>query len=274
MENMENNEGNPMKYLLHRKIGNAIFLVVLLLGAFLFIKTVSEIKAYSFIGGGVPVSNTITVSGEGEVFAVADTAQFTFSVKEEADTVDVAQENATIKMNTALGLLEEAGIEDKDIKTTAYNVYPRYEYVREACTEFRCPPGKQELRGYEVTQSVSVKVRDTEKAGKVLADIGSAGVTNVSGLNFTIDDEEDLKQDARAIAIENAEVKAKQLAKDLGVKLIRVVSFSENREQPYYARSFDMAFAVEESAVGGSVPELPVGENKITSQVNITYEIR
>ena len=97
---MENHEG--MHHLMHKKIASALFLAILLLGAFLFVKTVAEIKAYGFIGGGVPVSNTITVSGEGEVFAVADTAQFTFSVVEEDKTVTLAQKTATDKMNVAL----------------------------------------------------------------------------------------------------------------------------------------------------------------------------
>lgn len=272
---MEHNEGHVGHLMRNKRIASALFLAILLLAAFLFVKTISEIKAYSFIGGGVPVSNTITVSGEGEVFAVADTAQFSFSVIEEAETVAIAQDAATKKMNLALGLLEGAGIEDRDIKTTSYNIYPRYDYIREACTQFYCPPGEQKLRGYEVSQSISVKVRDTEMAGKVLADIGSSGVSNVSGLNFTIDDEDELQREARQDAIEDAEAKAKQLANDLGVRLVRVVNFSENVAQPYYARSFDMAMSMEEDGMGGAfVPDLPVGENKITSRVNITYEIR
>ena len=274
MEKHEHHHGG-MHHLMHKKIANAIFLVILLLAAFLFVKTVSEIRAYSFIGGGVPTSNTITVSGEGEVFAVADTAQFTFSVIEEDETVALAQEAATKKMNIALGLLKGGDVEERDIKTTSYNIYPQYDYVRETCTQFYCPPGERELRGYQVSQSVSVKVRDTKVAGKILADIGSAGVTNVSGLNFTIDDEDELQREARKEAIEKAEEKAEQLADDLGVRLIRVVSFNENSNQPYYARSFDTAFAVEEAGIGGEIaPELPVGENKVTSRVNITYEIR
>lgn len=261
-------------YIQHHRVKGSIVLVLLLLATFLAVKTVSEIKAYRFIGGGVPISNTITVSGEGEVFAVPDIASFSFSVIEKKLTVEEAQKEATQKINVALQLVRQAGVEDRDIKTTAYNVYPRYEFIRESCVfGVPCPPGKRELTGYEVNQTISIKVRDTDKAGGILTDVGAVGVSSISGLNFTIDDEEELKQEARKAAIDNAKEKAKQLAKDLGVKLVRVVSFSESGSQPRFLRTFDTAFA-ESIDDGGVIPEIPVGENKIISNVSITYEIR
>ena len=274
--NMDNDAQSVMHYMRHDKIKGSIVLVLLLLALFLFVKTVGEIKSYRFIGGGVPVTNTITVSGVGEVFAVPDIGSFSFSVSEEKVTVKEAQSEATRKINVALGLLRGANVEDRDIKTTAYNIYPQYTYIREICKPgFPCGGGKRELTGYNVSQTISVKIRDIDKAGEILAEIGSIGVTTVSGLNFTIDDEDELKRDARREAIDDARAKAKQLARDLGVKLIRVVSFSEGGGGPIY-RGFD--FAVAESAVYGSggleAPEIPVGENKITSNVSITYEIR
>ena len=261
-------------YIQHHRIKGSIVLVLLLLATFLAVKTVGEIKAYRFIGGGVPISNTITVSGEGEVFAVPDVASFSFSVIEEKPTVEEAQREATQKINVVLELVRQAGVEDRDIKTTAYNVYPRYEFKREICIfGIPCPPGRQELTGYEVNQTISIKVRDTDKAGKILTDVGVAGVSNISGLNFTIDDEEALKQEARKAAIDNAKEKAEQLAQDLGVRLVRIVSFGESGSQPRFLRTFDTAVA-EFGGAPGAVPEIPVGENKIISNISITYEIR
>ncbi len=259
----------------HDKIKGSIVLVFLLLALFLFVKTVGEIKSYRFIGGGVPATNTITVNGTGEVFAVPDIGSFTFSVTEEKPTVKDAQAEATRKINIALGLLRSADVEERDIKTTAYNVYPRYEYKREICPfGVPCPVGKRELVGYTVSQTISVKIRNIEQAGELLSEIGSVGVTNVSGLNFTIDDEDELKRTARKDAIEDARDKARQLARDLGVKLVRVVSFSEGGGQPVFFRSFDVALESVSGVGGMEAPEIPVGENKITSNVSITYEIR
>jgi len=255
-----------------RRVKKMLVLVLLVLAIFLVFKTLNTIKEYRFIGGGVAATNTISVSGEGEVFAVPDIAEFSFSVTEERETVAEAQEVSAQKINRILDFLKESDIENADIKTTNYNVYPRYDFIRKECSGGFCPPGEQVLRGFEVSQSISVKVRDTQEAGVILSGIGERGATNVSGLNFTIDDEEDLQEEARKIAIEDARKKAKQLAKDLNVKLVRVVNFSESG-QPFSPR-FAFAEVATLDAVGGGAPEIPVGENKITSNVSITYEIR
>jgi uncharacterized protein len=255
------------------RVKKMLVLVLLVLAIFLVFKTLNTIKEYRFIGGGVSATNTISVSGEGEVFAVADIAEFSFSVVEEKDTVTEAQEVAAQKINVILGFLKDSEIKDNDIKTTNYNVYPRYDFIRKACSGGFCPPGERVLKGFEVSQNISVKVRDTKTAGAILAGIGERGATNISSLNFTIDDEEDLQEEARKSAIEDARKKAKQLAKDLDVKLVRVVNFSESGGSPRF-KTFAVAEMATLDAVGGGIPEIPVGENKITSNVNITYEIR
>ncbi|MDP2648367.1 MAG: SIMPL domain-containing protein, partial [bacterium] len=163
------------------------------LALFLLIAALSELKSYRYIGSGVTATNTINVSGEGEVFAVPDTATFSVTIREEAKEVADAQDAATEKSNAVIAYLKGEGIEEKDIKTTDYNVYPQYDYTRSACSEVGyCPPGRQELRGFEVSQTLSVKVRDTEKAGGLLSGVGSRGASQVSGLSFTIDDEDAL----------------------------------------------------------------------------------
>jgi uncharacterized protein YggE len=248
---------------------------LVMLAIFLLTLTISAFKEYQFIGTGVPASNTISISGQGEVFAVPDTGEFTVTVREEAETVAFAQDEATKKINAVIGYLKGAGVEEKDIKTVSYNVNPKYEWNQAGCVSGYCPPGKQELIGFEVYQSLSVKVRDTKKAGELLSGVGSKGASEVSGLSFTIDDEDALKEEARELAIAEATEKAEMLAAELGVSLVRVVGFHEESgggyPMPYYGRGGDMMVASMEAK---AAPELPVGENKIISNVNITYEIR
>lgn len=246
-----------------------------MLALFLLVLTISELKAYRFIGSGVTATNTISVSGMGEVFAVPDTAEFTVSVRENADTVAKAQEAATKKINDIIAYLKSAGVEEKDIKTVVYNVNPRYEWESAICREGYCPPGKQTLVGFEVFQSISVKVKDTKKAGELLSGVGSRGASDVSGLSFTIEDEDALKAEARSKAIAEAKGKADALAQELGVEVVRVVGFYEDSggyPPPIpYGIGGDAMMARTEKALA---PELPTGENKIVSNVNITYEIR
>lgn len=236
-------------------------------------------KEFKFVGSGTTATNTITVSGEGEVFAVPDLATFSVTVTEEAKEVKDAQKVATKKINDIIAYLKAQGIEEKDIKTTSYNVYPKYEWVETQveCIRYPCPPhGEQQMTGFEVSQSVEVKVRDTEKAGDILSGVGNLGVNTVSGLSFTIDEEDKLNAEARAEAIDDARGKAEELAAQLGVSLVRIVGFNENGGgYPMYAKREMAVMAMDAGGFGGApAPELPVGENKIVSNVSVTYEIR
>lgn len=222
---------------------------------------------------------TITVAGEGEVLAKPDLGQFSFSVMAEADTAEAAQEQSAESINVIMSYLEEAGIDEKDIKTTGYNVYPRYEWEKAAECSFPGPGGdcerKRVLKGYETTQTVYVKVRETDKAGEIISGVGSRGATNISGLNFTIDDETALQAEARKKAIADAKEKAEELADDLGMRIVRVVGFNEggNNGVMYATKSFGADMAMEESAMNVA-PELPMGENTTRSNVSISYELR
>jgi uncharacterized protein YggE len=107
-----------------------------------------------------------------------------------------------------------------------------------------------------------------------LAGIGGKGATEVSGLQFTFDDPQQGQLEARAEAIADAKAKANELAKQLGVSIVRVVSFNESSggaPVPMYAKMLDSAAG---NAVAQSAPELSVGQNKTSSNVSVTYEIR
>jgi uncharacterized protein YggE len=256
-------------------IQNAAAIALGMLALFLLILAISSLKQYRFIGSGVTATNTISVEGAGDVFAVPDTATFSYGVMvSNAKDVTTAQTEVNTKGNAIIAYLKGQGVDEKDIQTTDYSVNPHYEYGQSACSNGYCPPGKQTLTGYDVNQSVTVKVRDTKKAGELLSGIGSKGATNLSGLSFTIDDQKALESEARQKAIDDAHAKAEELAKQLGVTLVRVVGFGENGRSPiYYAKTMAMDSAY---GMGGAAPapEIATGQNKITSNVSITYEIR
>ncbi len=173
----------------------------------------------------------------------------------------------TKRMNKVIQEMESLGIEEKDLKTASYNIRPRYEYQKDV---FGNNYGKRILVGYEITQSLQVKIRDLGKIGQVIEGGTAAGANDVSGLQFTIDNQDELKRQAREQAINKARVKAGQMASQLGVRLGKVTSFSENFYMPYYDR-FD--FAKAEGMGGAAVPDIQTGENRISVSVVITYEI-
>jgi hypothetical protein len=218
----------------------------------------------------------VSVTGEGEVFAKPDVATFSFSVHAEGDDAATAQDRSAEAINAITVYLGDEGIEERDIKTEYYNLNPRYEYMESICdTRGFCPPGERVLRGYEVSQTISVKVRNTERAGELISGVGTLGATDISGLQFTIDDESMLKAEAREMAIEDAEEKAEQLARDLGVSIVRMTGFWE--DQGGYPMPYGMGGDAMERSVAmdtAVAPSVPTGENTIMSRVNISYEVR
>jgi len=213
--------------------------------------------------------DTIVVSGKGELTVKPDIATISFSVLEE--DLDVAKASDTVNSIVARIVvdLKTNGVDEKDIKTTGYNIYPRYDYINSKIYPYS---GVQVLAGYNVSQSITVKIRDLSKAGKIISNLGEMGVTDMSGLTFTNDKYDDLVKQARDEAIVQARDEANKLAKALGVRLVKIVGYSEGGNYPIY---YDRAM-VSSAPMGKGSNEavLPAGENKITSNVSITYEIR
>ena len=136
-----------------------------------------------------------------------------------------------------------------------------------------CPPGKQTLTGYDVSQTVQVKVHDLSKAGALFQAVGNVGVQNVQDLQFSIDNQDNLKDQARAAAIVKARASADKLATELGVSLVRIVSFTESGSSPTL---FPMMYATGASLAEdkAAAPQIPAGQQKISDTVQVTYEIR
>ena len=242
--------------------------LVVALGAYAYY-TIQQSK-YLYTG-----PTTISVSGDGEAVGVPDIGKFTFSVTESAGEAASAQEASGTKINSIIEALKATGVEEKDIKTEYYNMYPKYKYEQAPCPYGSYCPGEQVQDGFEVTQTIAVKVRQLDKSGELLALVGDKGATNISSLEFTIDDPEVLKEQARIKAIANAKEKAKDLAKELDVRLVKMVGYYEEDGgvRPYYDYGMGGDMMKAESAEF-SAPQVPTGENTTTSRVTITYQVR
>ena len=269
-----------------KKISQSLGLFLLILSIFFALKIYSEIRYGVESDKNV---NTISFTGHGEVTAVPDIANVSFTISKDAQTIKDAQAGVAVIEKKALDLLKGKGVEDKDIKTTDASFYPKYEYRQAVCPQipegagtagvtmmktspYYCPGGKQVIIGYTASESITVKIRKTDDAGAIIQGLGTTGVSNLNGPNFAIDKEEALKAEARKIAIDDAKAKAKVLAKDLGVRLVKITSFSENGNYPIM---YGAAKGMMQDSVALPAPaQLPKGENLISSDVTITYEIR
>ena len=217
-----------------------------------------------------PLAHNITFYGIGEVKAIPDVANFVITVRIEEKDVFLAQQKMTQKTNRALELLAQNGVEKPDIQTTNYSTSPKYSYEPKPCQKSICPPAKQVLTGFEASQTISLKLRNLDKAGQILSDLANIEIAEVNGPNFAIENLEKLKSQAQAQAIEKAKLEAVATAKNLGVILKKIVDF---REEPQgFQHGFAMArtySSISPQALG----QLEVGQEKISSKVAITYEI-
>jgi hypothetical protein len=252
-----------------------VIIISVLLGLFLLASTVKVLRESRFVGSGLNATNTISVTGQGKVEKAPDTAKISFTVQSEKKDVKTAQDEVSTKIDTLTKDLIAAGVEEKYIKTDSYSSYPQYDYSQMPCYSGAvCKPSTPVLRGYQVSHAVSLSIKDLTKVDAVLGVLAKDGVTDMSGPNFGFEDDKMVAREARDAAIADAKVEAQKLATSLGVKLVRIVSFNENGggyPMPMYATKDMMATG---AGAPASAPVVPVGVQKVESNVTIVYEIR
>lgn len=228
-------------------------------------KILNEFKAGQYIGKPTTMRDMITITGDGKVKAIPDVATVSVGLSTEKKTVPEAQKENTDKFNRLLDEMKKYDIKKEDLQTTDYRINPVYDYT---------PNKGSTIRGYEVYQSVRVKVKNLDKLGDILTAAGQGGANQVSGVSFAVDDPEKLKQEARELALQNAQDKAKSLAKISGVKLGRIVAFNEYESSPPPPPYPFFGYARE--GLGGgdvSAPALEKGSLEIQITATVSYEI-
>ncbi|HQF57074.1 MAG TPA: SIMPL domain-containing protein [Candidatus Magasanikbacteria bacterium] len=257
---MKNEFGKKIMFTL---LGIMVVYIIVLLGTMIR----NNMQEYIYIGQADKMERTIYIDATAKVVAKPDIAVTTMGMVNEGKTVQEAQTANNSVMSKLTEKLKEMGVEDKDIQTTNYNIYPLYNYTENG----------RVLRGYEVRQDVTVKIRDLEKANEVLSLAGELGANNISGLQFIIDDPEVYKNEAREEALKKLAEKAQTLSKLLGVRFGKVVSYNEysGDNTPYYnvmksSAMYDLAGGV----VNESISSVESGSTEVNMTVSITFQIR
>ncbi|HPY08801.1 MAG: SIMPL domain-containing protein [Patescibacteria group bacterium] len=215
-----------------------------------------------------PDEDRFSVTGSGTVYAKADIANLTVGLKTEVKktAAEVTKKNSE-KMNEIIAVVKELGVEEKDIKTTNYQLSPVYTWIdREG----------QKLLGYEVSQNITLKIRDLDKISEIIARTTEKGANQIGGINFTIDDEYDLKNEARKIAIAKAKEKAIAIAAETGMELGKIKGVLETNYQPVtYSNAYKtMGFLEMDRADSVVTPSIEVGQNEVKVEVTLIYEVK
>lgn len=216
-------------------------------------------------------AGTIEVSGTAVVKVSPDIARFSVGVSHRAATSAEAQDTVIEKMSRVLELLKNAGIQDKDIVTTALELGPEYEWRENQRIEV----------GQKATQRVSVVYRlsaDDDGPGGLLAALGRIDEIELSSIRFAREDEDEALSQARAQAVANAYAKAADYAQAAGVGVGRVLSLSETDVSSGFlvreSAAFKSAMPLMATADSYSPVELPTGEIEISATVYVIYSLQ
>jgi uncharacterized protein YggE len=270
---------------------------LIMVTVFLIAATINQIKTYSTIVLNDPseASRVITVTGHSDVTATPDTAVFSWTVSQTGSTTQDAQDKAATIGNKALAYLKQNGVADADITNQGYNTTDNYENV--PCYQNAVAPvmvpgsnggavvspavpaqpcGQQQKSGFITTQTVQVKVHNVTQGdaqvGKLVAGLGALSV-QTNDVQYTFDDPTGVQQQARIQAIADARKQADSIADALGVKINRVLSFNENYGGSVYPMAYAMGAmgATDKAAVA---PVIPVGDQKISEDVTVTFSLK
>jgi uncharacterized protein YggE len=205
----------------------------------------------------------LDISATGDVTRVPDLAIISAGVQTRSATASGAIQQAATRMARVRKALTDAGVADRDIQTSTISLNPEYTYANNQ------PP---KLNGYTASNQLSVRFRDIANAGKILDALVSQGANTINGPTLTIDKPESALDEARARAVTAGRARAELYARSLGMRIVRLVSVSENSSSfpmpppmPMYARA-EVAQAADS--------KIDPGEQKLQVNVAMTFELQ
>jgi len=210
-----------------------------------------------------PVVRNLFVNGVGQVYLTPDIAYIYIGVHTEGATASDAVDANKGQTTAVIDSLKTAGVDDKDIRTTNFSIWPSQQYA---------PDGTVSGTVYMVDNTVYIVVRDLDGLGDLLDSAIDAGANSINSIQFDVADKTAAVKDARSKAVEDAKTQAEELADAAGVSLGEIQSISFYDSSPY---------PISEGKGGGggvayaeaAVPIQP-GQLSISVSVNITYEIK
>lgn len=223
----------------------------------------------SISSGGIIVSQQnlgLWVNGEGKATGAPDIVVLTLGVQSQDKTVAPAQKAAVEAMNGIMQVLKSAGIADKDIQTTRFNI--------EQLTRWDEKENTYIVVGYQISNMLTVKIRDMNKAGDIIDKAAETGgdLIRINGISFTVEDPTPLLKIAREKAIQNAADKAKQMSQTSGVKLGKLIYINDSTSSvPLYENSY-MKISGGRDASAASTP-ISAGELEYRVNVQMVYQL-
>ena len=217
--------------------------------------------AYALEVSSDPV-RTINVTGTGEVMLTPDIAYVSIGVRSEGEDAAKAVAENNAKSGAVVAALADSGVDEKDIQTTNFNIYPQQQYDEQ---------GNIQETFYIVENTVRVTVRDLDTIGELLNAAVNAGANSIYGVQYDVEDDESARSEARQAAVDDAQKQAEELSEAAGVGLGRIQSISTYGGYP--VPLYEGKGGAGPVSVAAEVPISP-GQLMLTVDVNVIYEIR
>lgn len=241
-----------------------VICITILLSAFMISKVDFSVNTWI-------AEHTITVDWNWEVKVTPDTLIISLRVEEMAKTTAEAQKQVDKKVEIIKDIIKKYKIKDSDVQTTNVNVYEVYDWTNS---------GRKSL-WYNASHNLQIKVKSANLEnewiwGKIISEVSEIWWVLVDNVSYDIDDKSEYYSQARKLALEKSEQKAKDLAEYAWVKLWKPISIVESRNSDSYfmpmtntlSKSFDDGMAEED------VTEISLWEMNISLSVNVVYEIK
>ncbi len=212
-----------------------------------------------------PVPNTISVGADGKFETAPDTALIQFNISAQADTAKEAYDQAAKQAESTRQVLRANGIDPKSAEIGFFSVNPQYDWKNQ----------KHKIIGYQVTTSVTLKLKDFSKIGPVTEQLADASVGESQSLSYTLDSTEEAKSKAVADAYQRARASAQALAnasgRTLGELAYASVDTQENVRIPGPRPMRAMASMVQAPA---PTAEFSPQNVTVTAHVNAVFALK
>lgn len=205
----------------------------------------------------------LTIATSAEVSRTPDIANISTGVVTQSGDANLAMRDNAQKMDKVMAALRAAGIGERDLQTSGINLNPQYKYVE------NMPPA---IVGYQASNTVSVKVRDLAKLGKVLDALVAQGANQLNGPSFSLDKPEAALEEARIAAVKKAQAQAQTYANTLGMKVLRIISINEGGARAPTPRPMYRMAAAAPMAMAADTA-VATGESTVSVEVEMVFEL-
>ncbi|MGB3392082.1 MAG: SIMPL domain-containing protein [Stenotrophomonas sp.] len=203
----------------------------------------------------------LNISAQAEATRVPDVATLSAGVVTQAADGNSAMRANAVQMDQVMAAIKAAGIAERDIRTSGINLGPQYRYADNEAPK---------IIGYQANNTVSLKVRDITKLGRVLDSLAAQGANQINGPSFEIDQPEPVYDEARVAALKKAQARAETYAKSLGLRVRRIVSISEGSGGGF--RPVPM-MAMARSAKAEMDTVISPGETTLSVNLDVVFEL-